>query len=293
MTILPYYPGCIPYSRTTGLNLPIKAIAKSLNIDLVEIPGICCGAFFTTNPADMYGSVRTLLDAKKVGNELMTTCALCYNVLKQTNSTMAKDAKKREQITAFLGEEYRGEVKVLHFLEYLRDKISFNKLTEFVKVNLEGLKIAPYYGCLLLRPYGEIKLDNPENPTIFEEFLISLGCEPVDFPNKMECCGSYLAAVSFDSVVEHSYSIINSAFTEGAEAISVVCPLCHFNLDQMQEKVKLKYGEFGDVPIIYFTQILAIALGIKDTPLGFDQHFVNPIPWLAKKLGYSSVSRVM
>lgn len=283
---VPYYPGCLPYSRTTGLNLPMDAIAKSLEIELVEIPGICCGAFSTANPADMHGAVRTLLDAGKVGNELMTTCALCYNVLKHTNHVMAEDPQKRNQLKAFLGEEYKGEVKVTHFLEFLRDKIGFENLREYVKVPLQGLKVAPYYGCLLLRPYEEIKLDDPEHPTIFEDFLMSIDCDPVDFPYKTECCGSYLAAVSSDAVIEHSYSIIHSALTSGAEAIAVACPLCHFNLDQMQEKVKLKYGEFGDVPVFYFTQLLAIALGIK-APLGFEQHFVNPHPWLAKKLSTS------
>lgn len=280
-----YYPGCLPYSRTIGLNLPMKAIANALGMELLEIPGICCGAFFTTNPADMYGAVRTLLEAKKVGNELMTTCALCYNVLKQTNSAIKKDPKKREQVNAFLGEEYDGEVKVIHFLEFLRDKIGFDRLNGYVKVSLEGLKVAPYYGCLLLRPYEEIKLDDPDHPTIFEDFLMSIGCDPIDFPYKTECCGSYLAAVSFDAVIEHSYSVIHSALTSGAEAVAVVCPLCHFNLDQMQEKVRLKYGKLGEVPIFYATQLLAIALGIKDAPLGFEQHFVNPHSWLMKRIG--------
>jgi heterodisulfide reductase subunit B len=278
-----YYPGCLPYSRTTGLNLPIKAIAKALKLDIVEIPGICCGAFFTTNPADMYSAVRTLLDARRKGNELMTTCALCYNVLAQTNFTLKKDQDKREQITAFLGEEYSGEVEVLHFLQFLRDRIGFDKLNEHVRVSLNGLKIAPYYGCLLLRPYEVTKLDNPEHPTIFEDFLISIGCEPVDFPYKTECCGSYLAAVSFDAVIEHSYSIINSALTNGAEAIAVACPLCHFNLDQMQERIRLRYQELNETPILYYTQLLAVALGIKET-LGFDQHFVNPYRLLTKVL---------
>lgn len=281
--MMPYYPGCLPYSRTTGLNLPMNAIAKELKIELVEVPSVCCGAFFTTNPADMYGAVRTLLSAGKIGKELMTTCALCYNVLKQTNHVVIRDAQKRDQLKTFLGEEYRGDVKVIHFLELLRDKIGFENLKEYIKVPLKGLKIAPYYGCLLLRPYEEIKLDDPEHPRIFEDFLMSIDCDPVDFSYKTECCGSYLAAVSSDSVVEHSYSIIQSAITSGAEAIAVACPLCHFNLDQMQEKVKLKYGEFGDVPIFYFTQLLALALGIKAS-LGFELHFVNPNPWLAHKL---------
>lgn len=281
---VPYYPGCLPYSRTIGLNLPMKSIANAIGVNLIEIPGICCGAFFTTNPADMYGPVRTLLDARKAGNELMTTCALCYNVLKQTNSAMKRDLKKREQVTAFVGEEYNGDVKVVHFLEFLRDKIGFDKLAGYVKAGLNGFKVAPYYGCLLLRPYEEIKLDDPEHPTIFENFLMSIDCDPVDFPYKTECCGSYLAAVSSDAVVEHAYSIINSALTSGAEAIAVACPLCHFNLDQMQEKVRLRYGALKEVPIFYFTQLLAIALGVKDSSIGFEQHFVNPYPWLTRKL---------
>jgi len=285
MMKIPYYPGCIPHSRTTGLDSPIKAIASSLEIELIEVPSwVCCGAFFTANPADMFGSVRTLLNARKIGKELVTTCALCYNVLKQTNYVMIKDVEKRNHINEFLGEEYKGEVRVLHFLELLRDKIGFEKMREHMKISLEGLNIAPYYGCLLLRPYEQIKLDDPEHPTIFDDFLTSLDCESVDFPYKTECCGSYLVVHSLDAVVEHSYSILHSALTRGAEAIAVACPLCHFNIDRIQDKVRLKYGEFGEVPIFYFTQLLAIALGIKDVPLGFDQHFVDPRPWLRRKL---------
>ncbi|MEM1586885.1 MAG: CoB--CoM heterodisulfide reductase iron-sulfur subunit B family protein [Candidatus Bathyarchaeia archaeon] len=277
-----YYGGCLSYSKTTGLTLPMRAIASFLGLEFIEIPSICCGAFFTKNTVDMYGPVRVLLNAQKLGDEVMTTCALCYNVLKQTNSVMSSDSKKRSEISVFFGENYDGRVKVYHFLEILRDKIGFDKISDLVKVNLRGLKVAPYYGCLLLRPYEEIRLDNPENPTIFENFLASIGCEPVDFPYKTECCGSYLGAISLDSVIEHSYAIIRSALSRGAEAIAVACPLCHFNLDQMQEKIMQKYGDISDTPILYFTQLLALALNVEERLLGFEQHYVDPRPWLKK-----------
>lgn len=279
-----YYPGCLPHSRTTGLTLPMQSIARALRIELIEIPSICCGAFFTKNVVDMYGPVRVFLNARKNGDEIMTTCALCYNVLKQSNSVIKADSKKRSEISAYFGEDYNGGIKVYHFLEFLRDKIGFNKLSDYIKMSLKGLKVAPYYGCLLLRPYEEIRLDNPENPTIFEDFLASIGCEPVDFSYKTECCGSYLAAVSLDAIIEHSYAIIRSALINGAEAIAVACPLCHFNLDQMQGRVRQKYKDISEMPILYFTQLLAITLGIKDS-LGFEQHYVNPRPWLIKRLG--------
>ncbi|MEM2320971.1 MAG: CoB--CoM heterodisulfide reductase iron-sulfur subunit B family protein [Candidatus Bathyarchaeia archaeon] len=280
-----YYSGCLNQSKTTGLTLPIKAIANSLGIELIEIPSICCGAFFTKNTIDMYGPVRVFLNARKLGSEIMTTCALCYNVLKQTNSLMKSDSTKRSEISSFLGEDYDGGVKVYHFLEILRDKIGFDKLSNIVKVDLKGLKVAPYYGCLLLRPYEEIRLDSPENPTIFEDFLTSISCEPVDFPYKTECCGSYLGALSLDSVIEHSHAIIRSALTSGAEAIVVACPLCHFNLDQMQERVMQKYEDIKSMPIFYFTQLLAIALNIEDKLLGLEQHYVDPRPWLRRIAG--------
>lgn len=277
-----YYSGCLPHSKTTGLTLPMQAIAKALQLELIEIPSICCGAFFTKNITDMYGSVRVLLNARKIGDELITTCALCYNVLKQTNSIIKSDPKKRSDLSLFFGEEYDGGVKVYHFLEILRDKIGFDRLSDLIKVNLKGLKVAPYYGCLLLRPYQEIRLDNPENPAIFEDFLASIGCEPIDFSYKIECCGSYLGAVSLDAVIEHSYAIIRSALTSGAEAIAVACPLCHFNLDQMQEKIIQKYRDIPGTPIFYFTQLLAIALNVEDKLLGFEQHHIDPRPLLRR-----------
>lgn len=277
-----YYSGCLAHSKTTGLTSPMQNIAKALGIEIIEIPSTCCGAFFTKNVIDMYGPVRVFLNARKLGDELMTTCALCYNVLKQTNSLLKSDSKRRSEISAFFGEDYGGEIKVYHFLELLRDKIGFDRLSDYVRIDLHGLKVAPYYGCLLLRPYEEIRLDNPENPTIFEDFLTSIGCEPVDFPYKTECCGSYLGAIYIDAVVEHSYAIIRSALMSGAEAIVTACPLCHFNLDQMQGKIREKYRDLSDTPILYFTQLLALSLGVRDT-LGFEQHYVDPRPWLTKK----------
>lgn len=278
-----YYPGCTLSTKAKSLDKSARATASVLGIELVELPNwTCCGAAFPLvddNIIGMVAATRILANAKKESGKLTTLCAFCYNVLKRTNNVIATDREKRKRLNMFLEEEYDGSTKVLHFIEILRDEIGFENLGKKVKKKL-NMKVAPYYGCLLLRPYEEIKLDDPEAPSILENFLGSIGCEVVDFPYKTECCGSYLAISSQDAAVDCSYSILNSAVRNGAEAMAVSCPLCYFNLDERQKDMFEKYKNFRGVPIFYFTQLLALAMELD---VSFEQHSVSPIPLLKEK----------
>jgi len=178
-------------------------------------------------------------------------------------------------------EDYEGKVEVLHFLEVLRE-LGFEKLEEKVKNPLEGLKIAPYYGCLMLRP-REIGIDDPEEPTIQKELLEALGAEVVDNPYKVRCCGSYQTVNRKYIVADLAHDILSYAAREGAEAITLSCPLCSFNLDDRQREVKELYPSFREIPVFYFTQLMAIAFGLKEKYYGFDLNHVDPRPLLKSK----------
>jgi heterodisulfide reductase subunit B len=180
---------------------------------------------------------------------------------------MSENPEKLEKINDFIEKKYTCNVKVQHFLEILRDSVGFEKVRKKVKRNL-NIKVAPYYGCMLLRP-TEIGLDNPEEPKIFEDLLQSLGCEVVDFPYKTECCGSYLIASSPKVAARCSAKILNSAMKNGADVVAVTCPLCHFNLDKKQKRQGAK------ISIMYFTQLLAIALDLNTCEFNFN---VGKIP---------------
>jgi heterodisulfide reductase subunit B len=196
------------------------------------------------------------------------------NVLKRTNHALREDPDKREKVCAFIEEDYSGEVEVLHLLEILRDEIGFEALSRKVVSPLSGLPVAAYYGCLLLRPPEEVGIDDPEAPRVLEDFLSALGCEPVDYPYKTECCGSYVVLQPGGATMSPSKLVVESAKSRGAKVIVTSCPLCQFNLDYAQSG-SVERGEKA-VPVIYFTQVLAVALGLGEEALEFDGHIVPP-----------------
>jgi heterodisulfide reductase subunit B len=210
---------------------------------------------------------------------------MCYNTLKRANERVKADSESLDKINQFMYREdidYDGDVKILHLLELLRDEIKFENIAKKVVKPLKNLKIANYYGCLLVRP-REIGLDDVENPTILENLTAAIGGEPVDFPYKTECCASYQTVDKPKIVADRTYHILTSAQNQGAEVVSVSCPLCAFNLDHRQRETVREYPEFKSIPILYFTQLLAISLGCPNETLGFDLHFIDPKPILKEK----------
>jgi heterodisulfide reductase subunit B len=299
-----YYPGCTLKDKTTNLDDSTKAAAEALGIEMVELPEwTCCGA---THPLteekiiNLVPQIRILSNVRMEGNDsVTTTCAFCYNTLKRANKAIIDDPIKRQRMNAFLKDdkripeydretvydfkEYKGETKVVHFLEILRDTIGFEKLASKVTKKLEGLKVAPYYGCQLLRPPEEVDLDDPENPSILEDFLRCLGCEVVNFPFKSECCGSYLSLSAPDAATRASHTILRSALKNGAEAVTLSCPLCYYNMDKRQDDILNRYTEFTTIPVFFFTQLLALALGVDESVMGWNKHHIDPTPVLKEK----------
>lgn len=284
-----YYPGCTLYTKAKNLGELAKASAEILGIDMKELENwTCCQAAFPLVSDNIMGLLspgRIIINAEKEGDKLTTLCSFCYNVLKRTNDVLKNDEQKTAKICEFLEEDYKGNIKVLHFLEIIRDEIGFNDLKEKIKRNLGGLKVAPYYGCQILRPASVLKLDDPENPKILDDFLATLGCDVVDFPFKVECCGSYQIVNQEvkDVVLGCSYNILNSAVKNGAEAIALTCPVCYFNLDKKQEEMAQKFSDFKPIPILYFTELLGLALDVDKKLFDFEKHFIDPRPLLIEK----------
>jgi heterodisulfide reductase subunit B2 len=235
----------------------------------------CCGATFplsTDNSLAMVAPTRLLTQAEKAGGQVTTLCAICFNVLKRTQSFLEQQPEMLERINWFTEEPYSGKVRVTHFLQLLRDEVTWPGLAEKVSRPLKGLRVAPYYGCLLLRPQSEVGLDDPDQPTILHDCLSALGCEVVDFPYQVECCGSYLAVSKPELPETLSADILSSARKHGAQAIATACPLCQFNLDYPQREKANGDG----LPVLYFTQLLAFALGLDEADWGLDGHYINP-----------------
>lgn len=253
-----YFPGCTLKTKAKELDKYTRKSAEILDVSLEEIENWqCCGGVFTTardEIATKLSSVRALLEAQKKEQILVTVCSACHNVIKQTNHAMQTDEEFAMRANNYLDEEYNGETKVMHFLELLRDEVGFDKVAEKVTKSLDGKKVAAYYGCLLLRPSNVMQMDDPENPTIMEDLIKALGGEPVVYPYRNECCGGYIALENPESAKARSNKVTGSAANSGADIIVTACPLCKYNLE--------KNG--SEIPVVYFTDLLAEALGVKE-----------------------------
>ncbi len=287
MMKIPYYPGCTLNTVAKGLDTSARDAAEAVGFEMTELSQWnCCGATFplaTDNVMGLAAPAKVLSGARKEGDTLTTLCSVCYNVLKRTNKVIKDNREKRAVINGFIEEDYDGSLNVLHYLEVLRDKIGFAKVKEAVKRPLKGVKVGAYYGCMLLRPFEDIGIDNAERPTIFEDLLKALGATPVEFPDKIECCGAHLAMNNESIVTKLSGNVMASATGGGAELIVTTCPLCQYNLEKSAPKVSEERPGFGAVPVVYFTQILGLALGQDIASLGFDKSVIDIMPLLKKK----------
>jgi heterodisulfide reductase subunit B len=281
------YPGCTLYTKAKSLDRTARNCSLLLGFELKELNNwVCCGAAFplaTDNLMALVPPARILANAREEGTTLTILCSVCFNVIKRTNRLLQKDVEKRDKINNFIEKNYQGDLRVLHYLELLKQEIGFSRLKERIKKPLLGLKAAAYYGCMLLRPFEETEFDDKERPTIFEEFLATLGSEAINFPFKIECCGSFQCVGSPEVATECAYKILCSAIRSGAEVIVTTCPMCAFNLDQRQMEIKQKYLYFNEIPVLYFTQLLGIAMGLDYRTLGFEQNGVDALAMLQAK----------
>ena len=286
---LAYYPGCTLKTKAKNLEEPAIASLEVLGFKLEEIARWnCCGAVHSLANDDLIrqvAPVRNLIRAREQGkNELITLCSFCFNTLKRANLLMKANAEKRNTINSFMDEEinYSGEVRVVHLLEVLRDEIGWEALAEKVKLHLRGLKVAPYYGCTLLRP-REVAIDSVENPIILHELVDALGATPVDFPESTRCCGSYQIIRDPGTISAYAWNILSSALSHGAEALVLSCPLCDYDLGQGQKELVKRRDEFKGMPLFYFTQLLALALGLEPQVCHFELNYGNPESLLREK----------
>lgn len=275
-----YYPGCTLKNTAKNFEDSALACAEALGFKLRELEDwYCCGTVYSLTSDDLMhhiATVRNLLRVQEEGEERFTTlCAMCYNTIKRSSKRINENEDDREKINSFMYEEendYQGNVDIIHYLEILRDEIGFDKINKKIKKPLKNLKLAPYYGCLLLRPL-EVAIDNPDSPSILEDLITVMGAEVAYFPFKNECCGAYETVSEVDFVVERARNIIGNAIRNEADALLVSCPLCAFNLDNRQKNVSLKYTDFEGIPVLYFTEALALAFGLDPEVCHFDLHY--------------------
>ena len=256
-----YFPGCTLKTKGKELDIWARASAEALGFTLEELPQWqCCGAVYPMardEIATRLSSVRALMAAREQGRELVTLCSACHHVIKRVNHDLQTDETIRDRVSRYLGLEtpYAGETTVMHYLEILRDRVGFEELAKKVVKPLTGRKIGAYYGCLLLRPSGEMGFDDPENPRILEDFIRAIGAEPVIYARRNECCGGYCTLENRAYAEKQVDKIMENAKSAGAQELITACPLGMYNL---------KENASDGLPVYYFTELLAEALGVKE-----------------------------
>jgi heterodisulfide reductase subunit B len=279
-----YYPGCSLHSTAAEFDVSTRAVCEALDLTLIEPEGwLCCGST-AAHRSDPESALRLPMENLSLieqngFSEVTMPCAACFNRHKTAQYEMRHDVESRAQMDQALGYAYQDRVKVTTLLDSLLAHVGTEGIAAKVQKPLEGLKVVCYYGCLLTRPPEVTQAAHPENPTHMDRLVAALGAEVIDWSYKTVCCGAAHSLTRPDIVLKLSGNLIQHAREAGADLIAVACPLCHANLDARQFQMKLE-GE--PMPVLYFTQIMAIALGLPEKA-ALRKNLVDPAPLLKSK----------
>lgn len=273
-----YYPGCSSHSTARDMHESAAAVARVLGIELVELKGwSCCGATSAHQTdrilSDALPSANLLL-AKEMGLDTVVTCAACYSRMKTANHEVQSSQDIRNQVAEVVGQDYDGSVEVRHFVEILLEDTGLDKIRSQFKKSLNGLKVASYYGCLLVRPSNVTGFDDAENPQSLDKLVTAMGGQSLEWPYKVECCGGGLSLTRADVTARLSAKIVEAAVAEGADCIAVACPMCQSSLDLRRKDIDAVLGKKNTIPVLYITQLLGLCLGIPEKELGLSRLMV-------------------
>lgn len=276
-----YYPGCSLEHTASPYDKSIRAVFGALGVGLHEIEDWnCCGATMYMSVKKIVGysiSARNLAIAQNMGMQICAPCSSCYTILRKTNRHIAWDPKERAKINEALKAaelSYDTLVDVRHPLDILVNDIGLEAISEKVTNSLKGIKVAPYYGCQIVRPHGQF--DDVDDPMTMDRLLSSLGADVVPYPSKVRCCGGMLMTTAEEIALTLNLKLLERAEDSGADMIATACPLCQMNLEAYQGKINKKFGRNFKMPIVYFSHLLGAALGLDQKELGLDQLLIYP-----------------
>jgi heterodisulfide reductase subunit B len=287
-----YYPGCSLKGTGRAYEESLLAVFETMGVGLEELEDWnCCGATAYMSISELKAfalSARNFALAERQNGEsgklqLLVPCAACYLGLNKAQRYLNEYPNLKATVREALGEAgltMSRPIGIRHPLDVIYNDIGLNTVKENVVRPLEGLKVACYYGCQIVRPYAEF--DDQFKPYTMDRIMQSLGAETVDWPLKTRCCGGSLTGTIKEVGLRLSYILISEAKKRGCDMISTACPLCQFNLECYQKEMKKMYGRELDVPIVYFTQIMGMAMGINQRKLGLNRLFISPLPAFRK-----------
>jgi len=286
-----YYKGCLASLSAKELDTATQALAPKVGLELVELESVtCCGAgdIHEAEP-DYYLHLngRILAYAEATGCEtLMTVCNVCTLNLRQANFMLAGDeallARVNDNLASVGVPPYSGNVEVRHFLWEIAEGDGYELLKQAAHKGLKGLKVAPFYGCQILRPSKLMGFDDPDRPTSLERIIEACGGVAIDYPAKIKCCGFPIIQAREETAMGELIQPIEQALEAGADVMVTPCPLCHLSLDAWQQKLEASTGRRFDMPVLHLAQLVGVAAGLEESELKFKRHIVDPRPALER-----------
>lgn len=275
-----YYQGCSQEGTAQEYDASLKGVMKKLGSSLKEAEDwSCCGSTPAHTVDDLLAAAlaaRNLAIVEKMGAEVVTTpCPACLSALKLAHLRMKKNDKFREDANALLDTPYNCTVYAKSNLQVIYEDFSLEEIAKRVTHRFPGVKVAPYYGCIMNRPPEVAQFDDPENPIAMDEVLKAAGFEVVDYAFKVECCGAAFGVPKRQMVNQLTYKVLSMAIEAGANCVAVACPLCQQNLDLRQDQVNATMKSDLNIPVLYFTQLMGLAYGMSPDELGLDKIIVS------------------
>lgn len=280
MSTYSYFPGCSLEKMALSYNQSTMQTTKALGVELQELEDWnCCGAtsYFHVDELLAYTMVsRNLAMAEKAGHDLVAPCSACYKNAYFTNAYLKEDEDLANHINYALEADnlkFSGDIQVKHLMEVFADDVGYDALKETVSHPLKGLRVAPYYGCQIVRPKKDD--EDVENPRFFEDLMTAIGADPVDFAYRLRCCGGSLLITSRDAAFRLIFELLQNVEQSEADVIATACPLCQTNLECYQMQINQEYGTNFKIPVLYFTQLIGLSLDIPTKKLGIGSEFVS------------------
>jgi len=282
MTSYALFLGCTIPARQPNYELSARKSLSKLGIELVDLANMTCCAPPPVQSIDLETSLAVaaynICLAEEADLNIITLCSGCFESLAMTNAMLKADEKLKVRINRILsqaGKEFLGNKEVKHFLQVLTDDVGLKRLKQSVSKPLSNIKVAAFYGCHALRPSELLKLDDPERPAILENLIETLGAKSVEYKNKLKCCGGLLRGISDDLALNLAREKLVNTTKAGADCIATLCPFCFVALDLGQLQIRSKFKEEFNMPVLHYSELLSLALGIGPKELALEAHKVK------------------
>lgn len=274
--------GCTIPARQPNYELSARKSLEKLGVELVDLDDMTCCCPPPIQSINLESSqaiaAYNICLAEEAGLDIVALCNGCFESLAMVNTALKKDNNLKaniNEVLAKVGKEFKGTIEIKHFIQVIMDDIGLEKIKEKIVKPLSNLRVAPFYGCHSLRPSNLLQLDDPERPQIFEKLIVALGAESVDYKNKLKCCGGLLRGISDETALTLAREKLVNTTKAGADCISTLCPFCFVALDIGQLQVKSNFNEVYDIPILHYSELIALALGVDPEELALRSHKIK------------------